>query len=124
MSWAGKLTQHIVIELRQRLIPIGLIEGQSSRCQLILMLAIEVECAEGALLQVAVVLGVHFVATQIQTRLLLVQHENHTLIAHALGRKGGQVLGEHFTLSHLAIGYVGTGGQRKIKSDLNEIAAA
>lgn len=102
-----------MIEIGQRLIPIGLIEGQSSRSQLILMLAIEFKCAERALLQFGVVLLVNFVGTQIQARLLLVQHKDHTLVAHAPGRKRWQVLGQHLTLGDLAIGYVGTGREEK-----------
>lgn len=104
----AELTQNIVIEFGQRLIPVGLVEGQSSRCQLILMLAIEIKCAECALLQFAVVLLVHFVGTQIEARLLLVQHKDHALVTHAPGRERWQVLGQHLTLGDLAIGYVGT----------------
>lgn len=109
----AELTQNIVIEFGQRLVPVGLIEGQSSRCQLILMLAIELKCVEWALLQFGVVLLVNFVCTQIQARLLLVQHKDHTLIPHAPGRKRWQVLGQHLTLGDLAIGYVGTGREEK-----------
>lgn len=115
----AQLTQNIVIEFGQRLIPVGLIESQSSRCQLILMLAIEIKCTECALLQFAVVLRVHFVGTQIEARLLLVQHKDHALITYASGRKRWQVLGQHLTLGDLAIGYVGTEqeqGQRKRES--------
>jgi len=82
-----------VVELRQRLIPVGLIEGQASGRELLLVLAIEVQGAEGALLQVAVVASGQLIGAEIQTRLLLVEHKDHALVAQAAWRERWQILG-------------------------------
>lgn len=97
-----------MVELRQGLIPVGLEEGQSSWRQLLLVLAIEVQCAEVALLEIGVVLLRQLIGAEIQTGLLLIEYKDHALVAHTPWRKRWQVLCQHLTLLNLSIGYVGT----------------
>lgn len=77
-----QLTQHFVIELCQGLVPVGLVKGKTSWCQLILMLAIKVQRAKATFLQIIVILHIQHVFAQIQTRHLLVKHKYHALISH------------------------------------------